>query len=153
MYAQNETLQTKLILRLFQRFNSIYGKHWADMWKDANMEEIIADWAEYLEGVNPYTMKDAIDYCASHLKFPPTLSEFKMICKELHKPAVTKALPRHYTEEELRKNQERVHEAAQSLDGRRDMRAWAKRILTNPKGRPEIAVRFAKEAMGVPVDA
>lgn len=153
MAEQNETLQTKLILRLFQRFNSIYGKHWADLWKDAQLDEVVNDWAEYLDGVNPYTMKDAIDHCANHLKFPPTLPEFKMICKELHKPAVTKAIPRHYTEEELKRNQERVHEAVQTLQPKRDMMAWAKRILENPKVRPDIAIRFAKEALSVEVPA
>ena len=143
----SETLQAKWMDRLFQRFASAYGKHWMDMWNGANIEEIKGDWAEYLDGINPLNMKEALDYCIEHKPFPPTLPEFKILCKQLHKTDVTKALPRKFTPEEIERNQQRVHAAVSQLTEKTDYKAWARKILASPKSYHDISVRFAKEAL------
>lgn len=140
--------------RLFQRFSSAYGKHWADMWRGADaetMQQIKADWGDELEGVNPLNMKEALDYCIAHNPFPPTLPEFKILCNQLHRPDVTKALPRHFSQDELDRNRQRLADATASLKPRKDYKLWAKRLIeragNGDKTLREIALKFANEAL------
>lgn len=132
---------------------TVYGKRWFDQWAGIDMEAMKATWTRGLSGISGQQLRDALDYCADHEQFVPTLPRFREICEQMRKVEPVKALPRKFTDAELRANQQRVKKAVASLEPARDMKKWARDILANPKGRPEIAIRFAKEALGMTVDA
>jgi hypothetical protein len=129
---------------------TIYGKRWFDMWAGVDEIAMKATWVRGMKGLEAYQIHDALDYCADgNQPFPPDLGTFRRICDQMKRAEVVKALPRHFTKEEMTANQERVKAAVGTLKNERDPKGWAKTILENPKKYPDISVRFAKEALGI----
>jgi len=61
-----------------------------------------------------------------------------------------KALPASRSEEAIKEGLDRINQVVSNgLKPKKDYRAWAKEILKDPKKYPDIAVRFAKEALYV----
>lgn len=59
-----------------------------------------------------------------------------------------KALPAPKSEEAIKEGLDRINQAVSNgIKPKKDYRAWAKEILENPKQYPDIAVRFAKDAL------
>lgn len=132
---------------------SLYGKHWIDMWADIPMDAVKEEWQGGLYGYSFKEIGAAIDYCGTNNKFPPTLPEFRELCKSMRKPTMAKALPRYFTPEEMENNKERLSVAFKQLkpSGLGD-REWAKKILARAKSGevvPYIALRFANEALNI----
>jgi hypothetical protein len=48
----------------------------------------------------------------------------------------------------LQKNSARMRSVMADLGGAKGNKEWARKILANPKAYPDIAVRFAHEAIG-----
>lgn len=142
-----KTEEPKGIDRLFLSLASIYGKRWFDFWAGTDMETVKATWTRGLQGLQAYQIRDALDYCADNTAFVPGLPEFKKICDQMKKAEVQKALPRKFTADDQLKNHAKMQEAMANLGGARGNKDWAKRILANPKDKPEIAIKFAKEAL------
>lgn len=142
-----QTTQQNPIDRLFLRMASFYGKHWIDMWSDVPVDSVKAEWQLKLSGMSSKAVFKAVDYCADHLRFPPTLPEFVQLCKASTPSEMTKAIGRQFTQEELQKNHERMTEISTSMTAksRTDYRAWIKPILANPKAYPDISLKIAKE--------
>ena len=145
--------EPKGIDRLFLSLATVYGKRWFDQWAGIDMEAMKATWTRGLSGISGQQLRDALDYCADHEQFVPTLTRFREICESMRKVEPVKALPRHFTKDEIDRNRKRVHAAVSRLEPKTDYRAWAKKILANPKAYPDIAVRFAQEAMRMSVEA
>lgn len=77
----------------------------------------------------------------------PTVNDILHMTKpiEFHK-----ALPAPRSEVAIKKNLNRISQTVSNgLNPKKDYRAWAKEILKNPKNYPDIAVRFAKEALEI----
>lgn len=132
---------------------SLYGKHWLDMWADVPIDAVKEEWQGGLYGFNLTEIGNAINYCAENNKFPPTLPEFRDLCKTLSKAAkqtMHTALPRKMTEEELEESQKRLHEATATITKKssQDSKHWARKILGSPSSYPDISVKFAHEALG-----
>jgi hypothetical protein len=117
------------------------------MWAGVDEQAMKSSWVRGLKGLEPYQIHEALDYCVDNEGFPPDLPKFRKICDQMKRVEVVKALPRNFSQEELKANQERVKKAVGELQPKRDMRGWAKKILANPSAYPEISVRMATEAM------
>lgn len=62
---------------LFASFYMRYGRQWLDMWP--TMTGVMETWAKELTGIHPKQMERALEHLG---KFPPTLPEFKALCKQ-----------------------------------------------------------------------
>ena len=77
----------------------------------------------------------------------PTVNDIMHMAKprEYHK-----ALPAPRNEEVSREGLAKINQVvADSVKPKKDMKAWAKRILATPKNYPDIAIRFAKQALEI----
>lgn len=68
------------IERLFERMLLEYGKRFAEQWAQADMDKLIAHWAQELAGFTGAEIKRGIDAMAAK-DWPPTLPEFKRMCR------------------------------------------------------------------------
>lgn len=141
--------EPKGIDRLFLSLATIYGKRWFDQWAGVDMEAMKETWTKSLQGLQAYQIHAALDYCADHENYVPTLPRFREICDQMRRSDPVKALPRKFTEEELANNQERVKQAFKKLEQNSDYKKWARKIISNPNGKPDIAIKFAQEAIGM----
>ena len=66
--------------RLFERMLLEYGKRFADQWAQADMDKLIAYWADELAGYSGNELKRGLD-ALSQRDWPPTLPEFKRMCR------------------------------------------------------------------------
>jgi hypothetical protein len=134
--------------RLFLSLSTIYGKRWFDMWAGVDEQALKITWVRGLKGLEAYQVRDALDYCADgHQTFVPDLPSFRRICDQMKKAEVVKSLQRKFTPEELQKNSARMRSVMADLGGAKGNKEWARKILANPKAYPDIAVRFAQEAL------
>lgn len=141
----------KAIERLFQRLSLNYGRQFLDLWKDIPLEEIKLEWSQGLSGIDFKEIAAGLEYCLDHHKFPPTLPEFKQLCRDSKRPEVLKALPRNYSDEELQANHERLRSAASVLNHSKGPGTdWAERVFAryaHGEKLHEISVTFAEEAL------
>jgi len=68
--------------RLFARLEGLYGAKFLDMWRESDLRNVKATWAEKLAGFadKPEALKAAIDAC-DEKHWPPTLPEFLVLCR------------------------------------------------------------------------
>lgn len=78
--TSTSALPESWVEKLFHRMLLSYGKKFADQWAAADMDELIAHWAHELGGYSGAEIKRGIDAMESHT-FPPTLPEFKKMCR------------------------------------------------------------------------
>ena len=88
-----------LIDRLFQKLHTMYGKAWLDLWIGVPIDAVKAEWARTLHGVEPETMRLALDSMATEGRaFPPNLPEFVALCRQFVRKGphrLSLAAPRH----------------------------------------------------------
>jgi len=105
-------------------------------------------WFGKLEKFDFNVVTKAFDKWVDNNKFMPTIFDILQICREkpiefaqLQAPKLTRQQNHQYSHEVLK------FMAEQQSNKPKDMRAWAKRIIANPKNYPAISLKFAKEAM------
>ena len=111
-------LPANWIDRVFATMIAHYGTRFADMWRDANICDVKAVWAEKLGGFAD--RPDAIKYalgCLEGREWPPSLPEFLADCRRAPRP-VTLALEHKPTDEDMARNRERARKLIEDL-GRR----------------------------------
>jgi hypothetical protein len=151
--------------RIFDRMQGYYGSLWVDRWRSGDIDDngrdrgllnAKATWAIELGGFVGETERiaQAIESCR-HRSLPPTLPEFLELCRQAH-GTPRAALPAPKVDPEVAK--QRAKEIAGIADGMAkrpgyDFRAWAQRIVANPKAYPGISLKFAKEALGAKEEA
>lgn len=129
-------------------FASIMRVTWQTFGRNEPDKETMRYWFSKLESHELREVGNAFDNWIIHSKQLPTVKDILDLLKP--KQQDFKALPRPQISEE---KVNEIHEKlAQFTSPKRDMKAWAKKILDNPKAYPDISVRFAKEALGVTVD-
>lgn len=80
--------------KLFARFGGLYGKHWLDLWVGVPMADVKEAWSEALKYAGADQIRQALRYCQTHNKFPPTAPEFAALCRDFRPAASTlQALP------------------------------------------------------------
>jgi len=120
---------------------------------DLDRETLRIWWAK-LEKYEFMVVSKAFDRYVNSNKFMPTISDILDICRLQEPKEFVKALPRHFTEQEIRNNHDKMKQVASEIASRptADPKAWARRILNDSeKGRykNEIGIKFAKEALRI----
>lgn len=120
---------------------TIYGKQSLD-------KDTLRIWFYKLEKYEFNEVTKAFDKHVDTSKFMPTPSDILTLVKEkpiqymaLQAPKLSKEQNHKYSHEVLK------FIAEQENNRPKDMRAWAKRIIANPKNYPAISLKFAKEAI------
>jgi len=105
-------------------------------------------WFGKLEKFEFNLVTKAFDKWVDNNKFMPTVFDILQLCREkpiefvqLKAPTLTKQQNHQYSHEVLK------FMAEQQTNKPKDMKAWAKRIMANPKNYPAISLKFAKEAL------
>ena len=106
-------------------------------------------WFYKLEKFEFNIVAKAFDKHIDSSKFFPSIFDILQLCREkpiefarLEAPKLSKQQNHQYSHEVLK------FMAKQDNNKPKDMRAWAKRIIANPKNYPPISLKFAKEAVG-----
>lgn len=66
--------------RIFAKMHARYGKHWLDMWQGLPLDAVRAEWGNELAGLTAQDIRAGLDECST-MRFPPTLGEFKAMCR------------------------------------------------------------------------
>jgi len=116
--------------------------------------ETLRIWWSKLERYEFMVVSKAFDRYVNNNKFMPTISDILDICRLQEPKEFVKALPRHFTEQEIRNNHDKMKRVASEIASRptADPKAWARRILNDlEKGRYKnnIGIKFAKEALRI----
>lgn len=90
----------------------------------------------------------AFDEWIKSQKELPTVADILKLCQ--HKVTIHARLPSPLSKQA---NAEYAHEVVEFVQGnvkpRRDYKDWARKILASPKGRPDIAINFARQALNI----
>ena len=110
-------------------------------------QDTLRVWFAKLEKYEFNVVTKAFDKHVDSSKFMPTVFDILQFCREkpiefvqLQAPKLSKQQNHKYSHEVLK------FMAEQDNNKPKDMRAWAKRIIANPKNYPAISLKFAKEA-------
>ncbi|MDR0736024.1 MAG: hypothetical protein LBF51_04195 [Zoogloeaceae bacterium] len=132
--APPEPLPIEAIERLFNRMTCFYGSKFLDLWKNADMNQVMAEWAKALGEYRgkPHCLQAGMERMKSR-PFPPTLPEFLADCRsgERQFPEF-KPLPPPPAPETRERNRKMFDEFAASLSTKtaHDHLAWAKHPKT-----------------------
>ena len=97
--SKEAALYERVIDTLFIRFAAIYGHAWSSLHKEGKLIEMFKrEWADALRKFDKTIIRDALIYCRSRYRLPPTLPEFIDCCKSFQSRSQTTPLP---SQEEL----------------------------------------------------
>lgn len=96
--------------RIFTKLTMIYGRDFIGRWEGLDISEVKADWAHELAGFKDHP--DSIAYALKNMPDngkPPTVLEFRAICRKAHEPTVP-LLENKLTAEQMAVNKKRIAE-------------------------------------------
>ncbi len=106
-----------------------YGSLFSDRWAQVSAEDMQSHWLAELGPFNGDAIGQALKALDSH-PLPPSLPEFKALCKAFYKPAEAPMLEHaKATPEEARENREKVRVIVGGLGKPKDYRQWARNIV------------------------
>lgn len=109
-------------------------------------KEAIIVWYNQLKSYEFNVVSDAIDGWLKASNRPPTPKDIIDACKP--KPTIFARLPSPLAIAENHRHAVEVkEEVAKMTKPKRDMKAWARKILESPKSYPDISIKLAKEAL------
>lgn len=109
-------------------------------------KETLRYWFSKLEKHDLKVVSAAFDGWVDTNKYMPTIKDIMDACKP--KPTIFARLPSPLAIAENHRHAVEVKEAvAQMTKPKRDMKAWARKILESPKSYPDISIKLAKEAL------
>lgn len=121
--AKLSVLPDSWIEKVFSRMSSMYGTLFSDRWRDCDLNDVKAAWAEELAGFsdNPECYGLALKAMVEECKFPPTLPEFFALCRNSYSRIKLVELEYKLSPEEIERNKERAHQLRQMVEqlGRR----------------------------------
>ena len=141
---------TKIFMRLHGRFgNTFFDKfrigELSQSGQDLGIENAKQVWAQELAGTSPERIAMAL--MASY-DYPPSCDEFKNNCLIKSQQKIYTALPAPNNKETNKVFADNVVKfISEHTTPKTDYKAWIKRILSNPKNFPDIAVKYAKETI------
>ena len=110
-------------------------------------------WYYKLERFDFLTVAKAFDAYVNQYAIMPTPADIIKICKQapveftkLSAPKLSQIENKFHADKLLAEAQKRMPKEEKKL---KDMRAWAHRIIANPKNYPAISLQFAEEALRV----
>lgn len=114
--------------------------------------ETLRIWWAKLEKYPFLTVSKSFDTYVNSNKFMPTISDIVDLCRASEPKPFVKVLSRHFSEQELKNNHEKMKAIAKEMANQTssDPKAWARKILNNAekgKYKIDIGIKFAKEAL------
>jgi hypothetical protein len=148
-----EPLQPKWVERIFMELHGRFGNVFFDKFrigelnangKDIGVENAKLTWGKRLAGLSAERIGAAIN---ANYDYAPSCDDFRAKCVIKSEIINYKMLPKHFSEDEIKHNQERLEEIGKDLStkSKTDYRAWIRPILANPKNYPDISLKLAKE--------
>lgn len=81
----SKALPVAWIERLFERFTTMYGNKFLDVWRNLDIDSVKQAWAEDLAGFTAEELKRGIAACKME-EWPPTLPQFMNLCRPASEP-------------------------------------------------------------------
>jgi hypothetical protein len=118
-----------------------------EMYDQPNMGlDIMRVWFSKLQHLNFKTVSQAFDIYTSKHSVAPTINDILKLCPA--KSEFTKIAPPKMAKEESKEYSEKMLYAIEKAPKpTTDPKAWAKKIIANPKNYPSISLKTAKEAL------
>ena len=115
-------------------------------------QDTLRVWWAKLEKYEFMEVSHAFDDWVNRNKYMPTIADVLETLRANQPKDFVKALPRHFTEEEIRNNHDRMKRTVQEISSKPslDPKAWARKIVNDfdkGKYKSEIGVKFAREAL------
>lgn len=77
------SLPSEWVVRLFSRFQAVYGNRVQTMWGEADPMEVRSVWADSLGRFDGADIREALESVLSaHPDYPPTLPQFMGLCSD-----------------------------------------------------------------------
>ena len=122
------------------------------LYQKPNMDiDTLRVWYHKFEKFEFNVVTKAFDKWVDNNKFMPTVFDILQLCREkpiefvqLQAPKLNNQQNKAQADKMLALIQEKMPQEDKKL---KDMRAWAHRIIANPKNYPAISLKFAKEAI------
>ena len=113
--TQSPMLPVSWVDKIFSTMLAHYGSKFSDMWRDADIADVKAVWAEKLGGFRerPSCLKYALD-CLDGRQWPPTLPEFISDCRRAPTPVV-RQIEHKLSDEDIDRNKARLKSISESL--------------------------------------
>lgn len=121
---------------------------WANYGRNEPDRETMRYWFSKLNKHDFNVVTKALDEWIDTSKQLPTIKDIQDACKP--KPTIFARLPSPLAIAENHRHAVEVKQAVDKMvNGKRDYRAWARKIKDNPKVYPDISLRLANEALGI----
>ena len=128
-----------------QMLDTVFEMHNRDL---LTIEQMRVWWAK-LSQYEFNIVSNAVATLTANSKFCPTLADIDKLCY-IKPNDFTKIAPPRMSKEDSKVQSDKMMETiSKTLKPTTDYKAWAKRIMTNPKDYPAISLKFAKEALRV----
>jgi ABC-type Fe3+ transport system substrate-binding protein len=109
-------------------------------------KESIVAWWHKLKHLEFTVVQAAFDKWLDSSTKPPTPKDILDLCKPKEEFHVALAAPRN--EEVAKDGLKKIEQVvAAGMKGKKDLKAWARKIIDNPSAYPDISLRFANEAV------
>jgi len=149
-------LPLEWVERIFMRLHGRMGNAFFDKFRigelnqsgqDIGVENAKLEWSEQLAGLSVDRIKAALD---ANYNYPPSCDEFKANCKVKTQQQDYVALPAPNNKETNKAYADNVvNFVLQNETPKSNKRAWIKRILDNASAYPDIAVKYAQQALAM----
>ena len=115
-------------------------------------QDTLRVWWAKLEKYEFMDVSHAFDDWVNRNKYMPTIADVLETLRANQPKDFVKALPRHFTEEEIKNNHDRMKKTVQEISSKPslDPKAWARKIVNDfdkGKYKSEIGLKFAREAL------
>ena len=115
-------------------------------------QDTLRVWWAKLEKYEFMDVSHAFDDWVNRNKYMPTIADVLETLRANQPKDFVKALPRHFTEEEIKNNYDRMKRTVQEISSKPalDPKAWARKIVNDfdkGKYKSEIGLKFAREAL------
>ena len=120
---------------------------WENYGRNKPDKETMRYWYGKLEDHDFNLVTKAFDDWLISNRQLPTIKDIQDACKP--KPTIFARLPSPLAIAENHRHAVEVKQAVEKMvSGKRDMKAWARKIKANPSAYPDISLRYAMEALG-----
>ena len=135
--------QDKILFK--QMLDTVFEMHNRDL---LTIEQMRVWWAK-LHQYEFNIVSNAVATLTATSKYCPTLADIDKLCYVKPNDFTKLALPKMSKEESKVYSDKMIETVVKTSKPTTDYKAWAKRIMANPKNYPAISFKFAKEALRV----
>lgn len=115
MNQSTSRLPDNWVEKLFTKFSLFYGTKFTAMWNGIDAEMVKRQWSESLAGITGEQLSAALQAMETQCPYPPTLPEFKILCKQQKiSPMHQRYIPKLH-EKDLTEGKKRIAEMREIL--------------------------------------